>query len=108
LLLDDVDRATLYGRDGVVSYSTDAALIGRPTHDSDARCAALSGGLIKTVVEPEHVGDAEAHGAQAGRADLVRPPPAGTFVSSRDYRADCPVDPSHLRCPSLPSWKSLC
>ncbi|HWO78861.1 putative bifunctional diguanylate cyclase/phosphodiesterase [Gaiella sp.] len=85
VLLDDVDRATLYGRDGVVSYSTDAALIGRPTHDSDAARAALSGGLIKTVVEPEHVGDAKRTVLKQVVPISFGHRPAGTFVSSRDY-----------------------
>jgi diguanylate cyclase (GGDEF)-like protein len=85
VLVDDVDRATLYGPDGVVSYSTDPDLIGRRTADSDAALAALSGELIKTVVQSERVGDGE-------RIVLKQVVPisfgtraAGTFVSSRDY-----------------------
>jgi len=39
VLVDDVDRATLYGADGVVSYSTAPSLIGTRTPDSDAVCA---------------------------------------------------------------------
>ena len=85
VLVDDVDRATLYGVDGVVSYSTDPALIGRRTVDSDAALSALSGGLIKTVVEPERVGD----GKRTVLKQLVPisfgARPAGAFVSSRDY-----------------------
>jgi diguanylate cyclase (GGDEF)-like protein len=68
-----------------VSYSTDAALIGRPTHDSDAARAALSGGLIKTVVEPEHVGDAKRTVLKQVVPISFGHRPAGTFVSSRDY-----------------------
>jgi diguanylate cyclase (GGDEF)-like protein len=85
VLVDDVDQATLYGLDGVVSYSTDSTLIGRRTADSDAALAALSGQLIKTVVAPERVNEAK-------RTVLKQVVPisfgtraAGIFVSSRDY-----------------------
>ena len=85
VLVDDVDRATLYGLDGLVSYSTEPTLIGKRTPDSDAALAALSGQLIETVVEPERVGGGE-------RTVLKHVVPisfgkraAGTFVSSRDY-----------------------
>ena len=85
VLVDDVDRATLYAPDGVVSYSTEPRLVGTRTDDSDAARAALSGELIKTVIGPERTGESErtvlkqlvpiSFGAKA----------AGTFVSSRDY-----------------------
>ena len=53
VLVDDVDRATLYGADGVVSYSTNPHLIGTRTSDSDEARSALAGALIKTVIGPE-------------------------------------------------------
>jgi diguanylate cyclase (GGDEF)-like protein len=85
VLVDDVAQATLYGVDGVASYSTERRLIGKRTADSATALAALSGELIKTVVEPERVGGEE-------RTVLKQVAPisfgshvAGTFVSSRDY-----------------------
>ena len=85
VLVDDVDRATLYGRDGVVSYSTAPRLIGSWTADSEAARGALSGELIETVVGPETT-------AGRDRTVLKQLVPisfggsaAGTFVSSRDY-----------------------
>ena len=85
VLVDDVDEATLYGRDGTVSYSTAHRLIGRHTIDSDVALAALQGKLIKTVVEPERTRDTK-------RTVLKQVVPisfgatvAGTFVSTRDY-----------------------
>ena len=85
VLVDDVERATLYGPDGVVSYSTDAHLIGTRTDESRAAVEVLRGELISTVVEPERIGTEE-------RTMLKQIVPisfgeraAGTFVSSRDY-----------------------
>src|SRR3546814_2237187 len=54
-----VDRATLYGPGGVVSYSTEQGLIGKRTADSDAARAAVSGELIKTVIGPERAAGQE-------------------------------------------------
>ena len=84
VLVDDVERATLYGANGVVSYSTQGRLAGSRTSDSDVAVLALQGGLIKTVVGPEWADD--------DRTVLKQVVPisfggrvAGTFVSSRDY-----------------------
>jgi len=85
VLIDDVDLATLYGRDGVVSYSTDPALIGRRTGESRPAHAALSGELIKTVVEPERLGDTERTVLKQIVPISFGSRPAGTFVSTRDY-----------------------
>ena len=85
VLIDDVDQATLYGPDGVVSYSTDPALIGRRTVDSRPAHAALSGELIKTVVEPERIGDTERTVLKQIVPISFGSRPAGTFVSTRDY-----------------------
>ena len=85
VLIDDVDRATLFGPDGVVSYSTDPALIGRRTLDSAAARAASSGGLIRTVVEPERVGDTKRTVLEQIVPISFGKRPAGTFVSTRDY-----------------------
>ena len=85
VLIDDVDEATLYGRDGVVSYSTNHRLIGTPTGDRGAALEALKGKLIKTVVEPERVGNRERTVLRQVLPISFGKSPAGTFVSTRDY-----------------------
>ena len=85
VLVDDVDRATLYGPDGVVSYSTEPGLIGRRTADSEAARDALSGELIKTVIGPERIAGQERTVLKQVVPISFGESAAGTFVSSRDY-----------------------
>jgi diguanylate cyclase (GGDEF)-like protein len=85
VLVDDVDLATLYGANGVVSYSTAPGLIGTRTSDSEAARAALSGGLIKSVVGPEQIAGRERTVLKQLVPISFSSGPAGTFVSSRDY-----------------------
>ncbi len=85
VLVDDVDRATLYGADGVVSYSTNPSLIGTRTSDSGAARAALSGALIKTVIGPERYAGHERTVLKQLVPISFGASAAGTFVSSRDY-----------------------
>ena len=53
VLVDGVERASLFTRTGVVSYSTDPALIGWRTRDSGEARQALRSGTIETLVESE-------------------------------------------------------
>ena len=85
VLVDDVDRATLYGLDGVVVYSTEPRLIGSRTSDSAAVRAAHSRDLITTIVASERVGDRERNALKQVVPISFRGRTAGSFVSSRDY-----------------------
>ena len=85
VLVDDVDRATLYGLNGVVSYSTEPRLIGKRTADSAAVRDAHSRALITTIVASEQVGDRERKALKQVVPISFRGRTAGSFVSSRDY-----------------------
>ena len=85
VLVDDVDRATLYGLDGVVAYSTEPLLIGTRTADSEAVRAAHSRDLITTIVADERVGKRERKALKQVVPISFRGGMAGSFVSSRDY-----------------------
>ena len=85
VLIDDVDRATLYDPDGLVTYSTEPGLIGTRTVDSEAARDAIAGELIKTVVGPERVADGERTVLKQVVPISFGATAAGTFVSSRDY-----------------------
>ena len=85
VLTDDVEVASLYAPSGVVTYSTNRALIGTRTSDSRAARTALTGELIETVRQPERVGTDERTVLKQIVPISFGAAPAGAFVSSRDY-----------------------
>jgi diguanylate cyclase (GGDEF)-like protein len=85
VLVDDVDRASLYGRNGLVTYSTDHAMIGRRTVDSGDSLEVLRSAVISTFVEPEGTGADERTVLKQVVPISFGAAPAGAFVSTRDY-----------------------
>ena len=85
VLVDGVDRATLFTRTGVVSYSTHPALIGWRTRDSGEARRALRSGATKTLVDPERVDGRERRALKHVMPMVIGRRAAGTVVSSRDY-----------------------
>ena len=96
VLVDGVERATLFTRTGVVSYSTDPALIGWRTRDSGEARRALR---TRTTRDARGTGEARrarASSAQAGRPDRLRQPRCGYVRLVARLRAHRTLDPSHV------------
>ncbi len=86
VMIDDVERASLYGLDGRVSYSTDPAIVGRRTAASAKAFASLRGKEIQTVIEDERAADGTMRTALKQYVPIwFGERPAGVFVTSRDY-----------------------
>lgn len=86
VMIDDVQRATLYGLNGRVSYSSDPELVGKSTAESTTAYAALRGKQIRTTVGADDL-------APGGSAKVLTQyvpiwfggRPVGTLVTTRDY-----------------------
>jgi diguanylate cyclase (GGDEF)-like protein len=85
VMIDDVERASLYGLDGRVSYSTDRSLVGRRTAGSARAFASLHGKEIQTVVEEEQVAGSTRTTLKQYVPIWFGERPAGVFVTTRDY-----------------------
>jgi len=86
VMIDDVDRASLYGLDGRVAFSTSAAVLGRRTVESAAAQAALHGRTIRTSIQRENVAGAPARMVLKQYVPIwFGDRPAGVFVTTRDY-----------------------
>ena len=86
VMIDDVERASLYGLEGRVAFSTAHAIVGQRTAESVDAQASLRGTKIRTVIQQENIPGARKRTVLKQYVPIwFGNQPAGVFVTTRNY-----------------------